>query len=46
MIGGKLYSPYAVGSDSWNKVKAAQKKFNESEFWHDSSALEELKKCF
>ena len=46
MIGQKLYSPYKVGGDSWAKVHSAQKRFNESEFWHDKSALEELKACF
>lgn len=40
MMGQQLYSPYKVGDNSWEKVHAAQKKFNESEFWHDSSALE------
>ncbi|MGN0380115.1 MAG: sugar O-acetyltransferase [Butyrivibrio sp.] len=46
MMSQKLYSPYKVGGDSWGKVHAAQKNFNESEFWHDRTALEELKKCF
>ena len=46
MIGQKLYSPFKVGDDSWEKVHEAQKHFNESEFWKDKSALEELKKCF
>ena len=46
MIGQQLYSPYKVGGDSWTRVHVAQKAFNESEFWHDRSALEELKKCF
>ena len=46
MMAGKLYSPYKVGDDSWERVHAAQKKFNESEFWRDQSALEELKTCF
>ena len=46
MMAGKLYSPYKVGDDSWGKVHIAQKRFNESEFWNDRSALEELKKCF
>lgn len=46
MMAQQLYSPYKVGDDSWERVHAAQKKFNESEFWHDSGALEELKKCF
>ena len=42
----KLYSPAKVGDDSWDRVHIAQKKFNESEFWRDRSAFEELKKCF
>ena len=46
MIDGKIYAPWKVGGDSWAKVHVAQKKFNESEFWHDKSALRELKKCF
>lgn len=46
MMGQQLYSPCKVGDDSWEKVHAAQKKFNESEFWHDAGALDELKKCF
>lgn len=46
MMSGRLYSPSKVGDDSWARVHAAQKLFNESEFWCDSSALEELKKCF
>lgn len=43
MMGQQLYSPCKVGDDSWEKVHAAQKKFNESEFWHDAGALDELK---
>ena len=46
MMAGKLYSPYRVGDDSWKKVHIAQKRFNDSEFWHDRSALNELRKCF
>lgn len=46
MMEQRLYSPYKVGDHSWEKVHAAQKRFNESEFWHDTHALEELKKCF
>lgn len=46
MICGKLYNPYKVGDGSWRKVHEAQKKFNDSEFWKDKSALENLKKCF
>ena len=46
MMAGKLYSPYRVGDDSWKKVHIAQKRFNDSEFWHDRSAVNELRKCF
>lgn len=46
MIFGKLYNPYKVGDDSFEKVHAAQKKFNDSEYWKDNSAFIELKKCF
>ena len=46
MIGQKLYNPAKVGDNSWEKVHKAQKRFNDSEFWEDTSALEELKKCF
>ncbi len=46
MIAKKLYNPYKVGGDSFETVHAAQKRFNESEYWKDKSAFEELKKCF
>ena len=46
MIAGKLYHPYSVGVNTFEKVHIAQKKFNESEYWHDKTAFEELKKCF
>ncbi len=46
MIAGELYSPYRVNDHSFSRVHAAQKLFNESEHWADSSAFEELKKCF
>ena len=46
MLAGELYSPGRVGSEAWGKVHAAQKAFNESEFWHDRTALKELMKCF
>lgn len=46
MITGKLYHPYSVGVNTFEKVHIAQKKFNESEYWHDKTAFEELKKCF
>ncbi len=45
MMEGKLYNPYKVGDNSFENVHAAQKKFNESEYWNDKSAFEELKKC-
>lgn len=46
MLQGKLYLPEQVGDASWDRVHAAQKKFNESEYWHDTRAFEELKQCF
>ena len=46
MMEGKLYNPYKVGDNSFENVHAAQKTFNESEYWNDKSAFEELKKCF
>ncbi len=46
MIAGELYSPSRVNDHSFSRVHAAQKLFNESEYWADSSAFEELKKCF
>ena len=46
MMSGKLYNPMKVGDGSWEKVRQAVKLFNESEFWKDNSALENLKKCF
>ena len=35
MMEGKLYNPYKVGDNSFENVHAAQKKFNESEYWND-----------
>ncbi|MGN0194630.1 MAG: sugar O-acetyltransferase [Pseudoramibacter sp.] len=46
MLSGKLFSPFGVGTEDWNRVHAAQKAFNESAFWEDTRALEALKKCF
>lgn len=43
MIEGKLYNPYKVGDSSWEVIRKALKSFNESEFWKDNSALENLK---
>ena len=39
MMEGKLYNPYKVGDNSFENVHAAQKKFNESEYWNDKSAF-------
>ena len=46
MISEELYSPWKVGGDSWSKIHVAQKAFNESEFWHDRTALNSLRECF
>lgn len=46
MMEGKLYSPGKVGDDSWERVHEAIYAFNNSAFWKDKSALNELKKCF
>lgn len=46
MFAGRLYNPFKVPDSPWATVRAACKRFNESDFWCDSSALEELKKCF
>lgn len=43
MMEGKLYNPYKVGDSSWEVIRKALKSFNESEFWKDNSALENLK---
>ena len=45
MFAGKLYCPFKVESQ-WFEIRAAVKKFNDSEFWKDSTALEDLKKLF
>lgn len=44
MMSGKLYNPYKVCDGSWPKIHEAVKLFNDSEFWRDTSALENLKK--
>lgn len=46
MLSGKLYNPYKVSDNPWAEIRAACKKFNHSDFWNDSSALEELKRHF
>lgn len=46
MLAGKLYNPFKVEGVEWAKVRSLIKKFNDSEFWNDDSALNELKKIF
>ncbi len=46
MISGKLYNPYMISDNPWAEIRAACKKFNESDFWSDRSALDELKVHF
>jgi len=45
MFAGKIYSPSKVKSQ-WLVTRKAIKKFNDSEFWKDDSAFEELKGIF
>lgn len=46
MLSGKLYCPFKVENSTWEEARKAVKAFNESEFWRDTSALDELKKLF
>lgn len=46
MMAGNLYNPYKVSNNPWATIRAACKKFNESEFWHDTTALDELRTHF
>ena len=46
MMAGKLYSPSKVGDGSWERVHEAVKLFNDSKFWCDRTALDNLRKCF
>lgn len=46
MLSGKLYCPFKVENSTWEDARKAVKAFNESEFWRDTSALEELKTLF
>lgn len=51
LLSGALYHPdyLYTGSDEENprfRVQKAQKEFNESEYWHENSALKRLRKCF
>lgn len=46
LMSGKLYNPFKVEDNPWEKVRAAVKKFNDSEFWKNDDALQELKQIF
>lgn len=46
MIGQELYDPFNVHDDSFQRVHAAQRKFNASDDLNDRQAFEELKRCF
>lgn len=46
MMAQELYHPFRVGGDAWSKVHEAQKAFNESDFWRDRTALDNLRQCF
>lgn len=46
MMEGKLYHPYKVPDNPWATIRAACKKFNDSNFWEDKTALDELRKLF
>lgn len=45
MLTGKLYNPFKIQSQ-WNEIRKAIKKFNDSNFWEDTTALKELQKLF
>lgn len=46
MMTGKLYHPYKVSDNPWATIRGACKKFNDSAFWDDRSALDELRTYF
>lgn len=46
MMAGKLYHPYKVSDNPWATIRGACKKFNDSAFWDDRSALDELRTYF
>lgn len=43
---GLLYNPFKVNDNQWYKIRPLCKKFNESYFWKDRSALDKLLACF
>lgn len=46
MLKGMLFDPFQVEGSTWNEVRKLCKAFNESNFWEDSEAFDELKKMF
>lgn len=46
MLAGDYYDPFRVEDQPWESIRAACKRFNESEFWHDTAPLKELRKHF
>lgn len=43
---GKLYDPIKLNAGSFARVQRAQRKFNNSDFWEDRTALYmNIKKC-
>ncbi|MBQ6390739.1 MAG: sugar O-acetyltransferase [Eggerthellaceae bacterium] len=44
-MAGRLYNPYKTAGD-WQKIRMLLKRFNDSEYWHDSKPLDELKAMF
>lgn len=45
VFAGKLYNPFKVESQ-WMEIRKAVKKFNDSNFWEDTTALRELQNLF
>ena len=43
---GELYHPFRIKNNPWNAMRKACKEFNDSEFWDDKTALENMKKLF
>ena len=46
MMAQKLYNPFNVGDGSFERVHAAQRRFNASDDLNDKEAFEALKACF
>ena len=45
MLNGQLYNPFKT-KNTWTQARIACKKFNESKFWEDENAFDELKTIF